>query len=99
MRRRAHAVSRAGPDDVRGCPERHGGGRGDAKAQADWRQGVNMKYFSVVIPVYNELDAWKELVARVQAVRVPGLTRQIVLVEDGSKDGTRKQLEEFAATL
>ena len=58
-----------------------------------------MKTFSVVIPVYNELDTWKELVARVQAVRVAGLSRQIVLVEDGSKDGTRQQLEEFAATL
>jgi glycosyltransferase involved in cell wall biosynthesis len=58
-----------------------------------------MNSFSVVIPVYNELDTWKELVARVQAVRVPGLYRQIVLVEDGSKDGTRKQIEEFAAAL
>jgi len=58
-----------------------------------------MKSFSVVIPVYNELDTWKELLARVQAVQIPGLRRQIVLVEDGSRDGTRKQLEEFAATL
>jgi len=60
---------------------------------------VEVKSYSVVIPVYNELDTWKELLARVEAVRIPGLWRQIVLVEDGSKDGTRKQLEDFAAQL
>ena len=54
---------------------------------------------SVVIPVYNELDTWRELLARVQAVSVPQVDMQIVLVEDGSRDGTRKQLEDFAASL
>jgi glycosyltransferase involved in cell wall biosynthesis len=59
----------------------------------------SVKSYSVVIPVYNELDTWKELLARVQAVTVGDLSRQIVLVEDGSRDGTRKQLEDFAASL
>ena len=43
---------------------------------------------SVVIPVYNEVDSLEVLVSRVIAVDV-GLERQIVLVDDGSTDGTK----------
>jgi len=52
---------------------------------------------SIVIPVYNELDTWRELVARVAAADAVGLRKQIVLVDDGSGDGTREQLRAFAA--
>ena len=51
---------------------------------------------SVVIPVYNERDGWRELLRRVEAVDLPGVERQVVLVDDGSSDGTREQLREFA---
>jgi glycosyltransferase involved in cell wall biosynthesis len=54
---------------------------------------------SIVIPVYNELNTWKELFARVQAVDLPHCRKQIVLVEDHSRDGTRQQLEDFAREL
>jgi len=54
---------------------------------------------SIVIPVYNEPDTWRELLDRVLAVEMPGLSRQIVIVEDGSTDGTRGQLEQFADRL
>ena len=50
---------------------------------------------SVVIPVYNESGSWRELVARVEAVDLGPVARQIVLVDDGSTDGTRAQLEDF----
>ncbi len=50
---------------------------------------------SVVIPVYNELDTWRELLARVLAVDLGDIIKQIILVDDGSKDGTRDQLREF----
>jgi len=43
---------------------------------------------SIVIPVYNERATLEELVSRVIAQDV-GLTREIVLVDDGSTDGTR----------
>lgn len=43
---------------------------------------------SIVIPVYNEAATLKELVSRVIAVDV-GMDRQIVLVDDGSTDGSR----------
>jgi len=51
---------------------------------------------SVVIPVYNERDTWRALVDRVVAVPLPGLARQIILVDDGSTDGTRQQLGRFS---
>lgn len=51
---------------------------------------------SIVIPVYNELDGWKELLGRVKAIELPQVSRQYILVDDGSTDGTRDQLREFA---
>lgn len=54
---------------------------------------------SIVIPVYNEPDTWRELLDRVLDVDLPGLGRQIVIVEDGSTDATRAQLERFASEL
>ncbi len=54
---------------------------------------------SIVIPIYNELDGWRELLRRVQDVDLPGVARQYILVDDGSCDGTREQLRLFAAEL
>ncbi len=44
---------------------------------------------SIVIPVYNEKATLEELVARVVGVEV-GMEREIILVDDGSSDGTRE---------
>lgn len=43
---------------------------------------------SIVIPVYNEHATLEELMSRVMAVDI-GLDREIVLIDDGSTDGTR----------
>jgi glycosyltransferase involved in cell wall biosynthesis len=51
-----------------------------------------METLSIVIPVYNEFKTLRELVRRVVAVET-GLRRQIVLVDDGSTDGTRDLYE------
>jgi glycosyltransferase involved in cell wall biosynthesis len=45
---------------------------------------------SVVIPVYNEQATIGEIVRRVQAVEIP---KEIIIVDDGSADGTREELE------
>jgi len=55
------------------------------------------KLLSVVIPVYNERDTWREVLARVQAADIAPLKLQIVLVDDCSTDGTREQLAELCA--
>lgn len=47
---------------------------------------------SVIIPVYNEKNTVREIVRRVQAT---GLAWEILMVDDGSKDGTREILAEL----
>lgn len=45
---------------------------------------------SVIIPVYNEKNTIKEIVRKVKAVKIP---KEIILVDDGSTDGTREILK------
>ncbi len=47
---------------------------------------------SVVIPVYNERGTVEKILARVQAVN---LAEEIIIVDDGSIDGTRELLQEI----
>ncbi len=47
-----------------------------------------LKALSIVIPVYNEKATLEEIISRVLAVELP-LEREIILVDDGSSDGTR----------
>jgi glycosyltransferase involved in cell wall biosynthesis len=51
---------------------------------------------SVVIPVYNEKNTIDQLVARVEAASIQGWTKEIVLVEDCSTDGTQDLLKRYA---
>ena len=53
---------------------------------------------SILMPVYNEERLLPECVARVCGVTLPaGMDREIVMVEDGSRDGTRSVVERIAA--
>jgi glycosyltransferase involved in cell wall biosynthesis len=49
---------------------------------------------SVVIPVYNEKDTILEILGRVLAT---DMTKEVIIVDDASKDGTREILEKMAA--
>lgn len=48
---------------------------------------------SLLIPVYNEVNSLEALLARVDAVDFCGLEKEIILVDDGSVDGTRNILQ------
>jgi glycosyltransferase involved in cell wall biosynthesis len=45
---------------------------------------------SVIVPVFNERETLMEVLARIRAVPLPCVEREIVLVDDGSTDGTRE---------
>lgn len=51
---------------------------------------------SVVMPAYNEIATIEEILVRVQAVDID---KEIIVVDDGSKDGTREFLQELARKI
>jgi dolichol-phosphate mannosyltransferase len=52
---------------------------------------------SVIVPTYNERDSLPVLLARLAHV-APGVVREVVVVDDGSPDGTGALAEELART-
>ncbi len=53
---------------------------------------------SVLIPVYNEAKTLREIISRVDAVNIGGLQKELIIVDDGSTDGTRDVLKELMET-
>jgi hypothetical protein len=51
-------------------------------------QGGKATKLSVVIPVYNEQATISEVIGRVCAVQLPGLTKEVIVADDGSRDNT-----------
>ena len=51
--------------------------------------------FSIIIPVYNERPTARALIDGVLAVTLPGVEKEIIIVEGGSTDGTRELVGEY----
>jgi glycosyltransferase involved in cell wall biosynthesis len=54
---------------------------------------------SIVIPCYNEITTIEDLLDRVLAVDLPFWDKEVIVVDDGSKDGTREKLKELESKL
>ena len=52
-----------------------------------------MKSISILIPVYNEVKFLEKILEKVHAVDFCGLEKEIILVDDGSTDGTLEILK------
>lgn len=56
-----------------------------------------MTKLSIIMPVFNERATIREIVQRVLAVDLPGIDSELVIIDDGSTDGTRLRLESLAS--
>jgi len=54
------------------------------------------KTVSILIPVFNEVRTLEEIVRRVRAAETTGLTKEIILVDDASTDGTADILKNLS---
>lgn len=50
---------------------------------------------SIIIPVYNEARTVGDVIEKVRSVDIRGLDKEIIVVNDGSSDGTREALARF----
>jgi glycosyltransferase involved in cell wall biosynthesis len=53
---------------------------------------------SIVVPAYNEQRTIRQIVSRIQAVNLGAIEKEIVIVDDGSRDGTRELIEAMHGT-
>src|SRR3989338_5698581 len=47
---------------------------------------------SIIIPVYNEENTVKKIIKKVESVRLPNCSKEIILVDDFSRDGSRDEI-------
>lgn len=55
-----------------------------------------IKKLSIVMPCYNEIHTIEKILAEVDGVDLGATKKEVLIVDDGSKDGTRELLEKLA---
>lgn len=58
-------------------------------------RGIPQRTLSVIIPVYNEARSIEAVVRRVQHVKLVEVEKEIIVVDDGSTDGTTARLQQL----
>ncbi len=53
------------------------------------------KILSIIIPVYNEENTISQLVEKVQKLKLLGIKKQIIIIDDGSTDLTKDKLKKI----
>jgi len=56
---------------------------------------VKYSKISILVPVYNEINSLKQVLDKLEKTDICSLEKEIVVVDDGSKDGTRELLQEM----
>jgi len=56
---------------------------------------VRAEKISIIIPIYNEIGTLKEILDQIEKAEFCSLEKEIVMVDDASKDGTRELLKEL----
>lgn len=54
-----------------------------------------MNKISIIIPVYNEINTLEIILGKVNASKMQGLEKEIILVDDASTDGSGELLEKY----
>jgi len=67
----------------------------DALTAACRRGDSELTKLSIIMPVYNERLTIREIVRRVLGVPLPDLDRELLIIDDGSTDGTREIIAEM----
>jgi len=55
----------------------------------------NPPLLSILMPVYNEANTIHEIIKRIEAVYLGAVRKELIIVDDASKDGTREFLDEL----
>jgi cellulose synthase/poly-beta-1,6-N-acetylglucosamine synthase-like glycosyltransferase len=69
---------------------------GGGSASGDPSQGATLPPVSITVPVYNEAHQIEDLLASLVALEYPSGRRQILIVSDGSTDGTDDLVRRWA---
>lgn len=57
---------------------------------------MKTKKLSIVIPCYNEIHTIEKILGEIEAVDLGSTKKEIIIVDDGSKDGTRELLSKIS---
>lgn len=55
-----------------------------------------MKTLTIIMPVFNEVKTFEETLKQVIAQKVPGMKKEIIIIESNSTDGTRNLVLKYA---
>lgn len=50
---------------------------------------------SIIMPVFNEINTVEEVIKSVNAVKLPNLSKELIIIDDCSTDGTRQLLKKL----
>ncbi len=56
---------------------------------------VQNQKLSIIIPIYNEAAYVAQLLDRVLAVKIPSVSKEIIIIESNSTDGTRELVKKY----